>query len=84
MSKKHFIELADVIRKPGMLPAAVARAMTHYGLNRDTGSAGLHDAIMGAIATELADFCKSQNGMFNRERWMSYIAGECGPNGGKL
>lgn len=32
---------------------------------------------------ELADFCKSQNGQFNRERWLDYIAGKCGPNGGK-
>jgi hypothetical protein len=30
----------------------------------------------------LADFCKSQNSNFIRERWLSYIAGECGPNGG--
>ncbi len=30
----------------------------------------------------LADFCQSQNPNFNRERWLSYIAGECGPNGG--
>lgn len=32
---------------------------------------------------EIADFLKSQNGMFNRERWLAYIAGECGPNGGR-
>jgi hypothetical protein len=32
----------------------------------------------------LADFCQSVNGNFNRERWLSYISGECGPNGGKL
>ncbi len=30
----------------------------------------------------LADFCKSQNSNFMRDRWLSYIAGECGPNGG--
>ena len=30
----------------------------------------------------LADFCKSQNGQFKRERWIDYIKGECGPNGG--
>ena len=30
----------------------------------------------------LADFCKLQNSNFNRERWLSYIAGECGLNGG--
>lgn len=32
----------------------------------------------------LADFCKQQNPRFNRERWLSYIAGECGPNGGAI
>ncbi len=29
----------------------------------------------------LARFCASQNWNFNRERWLSYLAGECGPNG---
>ena len=32
----------------------------------------------------LAEFCRDQNPQFNRERWLAYIAGECGPNGGKL
>jgi hypothetical protein len=32
----------------------------------------------------LADFCKSQNGNFNKERWLDYIAGKCGPNGGEV
>ena len=32
----------------------------------------------------LATFCKRQNYNFNRERWLDYIAGECGPNGGKV
>jgi hypothetical protein len=35
----------------------------------------------GQIET-LADFCKSQNPEFKRERWLAYIAGECGKNGG--
>jgi hypothetical protein len=30
----------------------------------------------------LARFCVSENPLFKRERWLSYIAGECGPNGG--
>ena len=30
----------------------------------------------------LADFCRKQNPRFNRERWLDYIAGKCGPNGG--
>jgi len=32
----------------------------------------------------LANFCQSQNSNFKRDRWLAYIAGECGPNGGKL
>jgi len=32
----------------------------------------------------LANFCKEQSYHFNRRRWLSYIAGECGPNGGKV
>lgn len=31
----------------------------------------------------LADFCQSQNPLFKRERWLEYIAGKCGKNGGK-
>ena len=31
----------------------------------------------------LADFCAAQNPQFNRERWLGYIAGENGENGGK-
>jgi hypothetical protein len=30
----------------------------------------------------LASFCKSQNSAFMRDRWLDYIAGVCGPNGG--
>lgn len=32
----------------------------------------------------LANFCASQNPRFNRERWIGYINGECGKNGGKV
>ena len=31
----------------------------------------------------LADWCADQNPRFNRNRWLDYIAGKCGPNGGK-
>jgi hypothetical protein len=31
----------------------------------------------------LADFCAWQNPKFNRERWLGYIAGTNGENGGK-
>jgi hypothetical protein len=33
---------------------------------------------------ELPDFCKRQNPSFNREIWLDYIAGKCGPNGGAV
>lgn len=32
----------------------------------------------------LADFCKQQNPRFLRDRWLGYIAGENGKNGGKV
>lgn len=32
----------------------------------------------------LAEFCRSQNSQFKRDRWLGYIAGACGPNGGKV
>ena len=32
----------------------------------------------------LANFCHSQNSQFDRSRWLAYIAGECGPNGGAV
>ena len=33
---------------------------------------------------KLAAFCKQRNSRFNRSRWLGYINGECGPNGGKI
>lgn len=37
-----------------------------------------------SVIKDLADFCQSQNANFNRERWINYIAGKCGKNGGKV
>lgn len=31
----------------------------------------------------LADFLAAQNPRFMRQRWLAYINGECGPNGGR-
>lgn len=31
----------------------------------------------------LAGFCEAQNPRFNRSRWLGYIRGTNGPNGGK-
>jgi hypothetical protein len=63
MTKKHFIALADAIRKYEM-------------------GCAYHEWFTESQVKALADFCQSQNPRFNRERWLDYIAGKCGPNGG--
>lgn len=65
MQKRHFIALADVIRRANNSPWDEQ----HF---RD-----------GQI-DKLASFCQSQNPRFDRDRWLGYIAGTCGPNGGKV
>jgi hypothetical protein len=37
-----------------------------------------------AVRQVLIHFCYSQNPHFNELRWRKYLAGECGPNGGKV
>ena len=32
----------------------------------------------------LSNFCHSRNYNFKKDRWKSYIAGDCGPNGGEV
>ena len=39
---------------------------------------------VGGFVHDIADFCQDQNPRFNRERWMDYLAGRCGPNGGPV
>ncbi len=49
-----------------------------------------HNSLMGVapFTTQhietLADFCQAQNPLFKRDRWLAYIFGECGKNGGKV
>lgn len=63
MTKKHFIALADRIRR-----------------YRDGDPQFRFTQSQILI---LADFCQSQNPNFDRDRWVNYIAGKCGPSGGK-
>jgi|688.fasta_scaffold334975_1 hypothetical protein len=72
MSKKHFIKLADTIRRYNantFPPGGNIVSPIQFG----------HTQILA-----LADFCQAQNPHFNRSRWLGYIAGECGPSGGKV
>jgi hypothetical protein len=68
MSKKHFIRLADTIRAAMPSKENNPSVFAHWEIMRDS----------------LANFCQEQNPNFNRARWTQYIAGECGPCGGKV
>ena len=70
MTKKNFVALADVIS-----------SLTVY---EDSGGLSNTNIDREEMIQALARFCQSQNPNFNRERWLAYIAGECGPNGGKV
>ena len=72
MTKKHFIALADAIREYN-------RNAFKAGSNTVSPLQFGHTQLL-----VLADFCAASNPRFNRERWLAYIAGECGPNGGKV
>lgn len=68
MSKKDFIALADMIREHNVV---AGNNVGYTAFNADQLEA-------------LADFCRSQNNNFMRDRWLDYIAGKCGPNGGTI
>lgn len=75
MKKQNFIALADTLRanKPVAPGNADSAATAHFN---------------GRLAewennvSRMADFCRTQNPQFNRSRWLGYLRGECGPNGG--
>lgn len=70
MTKKHFIALADIVRELGE---------SYRG--DDTVRV---DFAMANVKMFLASFCAQQNPNFNRALWLDYIAGKCGPSGGKI
>lgn len=77
MSKKDFIALADTLRFNQPVGATGGQSAFAEGYERG------RLAHWNRTVEVLADFCQSQNHAFKRDRWLSYIAGECGPNGGK-
>ena len=74
MTKKHFIELAKAL-KTERASIECSRRGEEFKSGRIEQWERDRDA--------LADFCARQNPRFDRKRWLAYIAGECGPNGGK-
>lgn len=75
MSKKDFIALADTLR------IAREQVTANYDFPENIKIA---DQTWNEITLLIADFCKSQNGNFIRERWLGYIAGANGKNGGTV
>jgi hypothetical protein len=68
MTKKDFIALADAIKRHNELQAGTTPNLSFGPVHINT----------------LANFCQLQSPAFNRERWLNYIAGKCGPNGGTV
>lgn len=68
MSKRDFVALADAIKEHNRI---------------EQGIAGLHGFSMRELDC-LARFCAWSNPNFLRDRWLDYIAGKCGPNGGNV
>jgi hypothetical protein len=74
MTKKHFVELAQLVRD--------CKPQEHNGVRGTANSGQIYQ--WETMRDALASFCASQNPRFNRERWLAYINGECGPNGGTI
>lgn len=68
MTKKHFIELADALRKTKPSSADDDHVHTPWE----------------STVSDVADFCLNQNPRFDRSRWVDYINGKCGPSGGNI
>lgn len=68
MSKKHFIALAEAI---------IQHNQTQWADGQDR-------QFSPEQLEALAGFCKAQNPNLDWERWLGFIAGENGPNGGAV
>lgn len=76
MSKKHFIALADAIK--------TFRKVTPGRQGLTESEARAYDLAVLEMTDAIAGFCMWANGRFMRDRWIGYIQGECGPNGGTI
>jgi hypothetical protein len=68
LTKKDFIRLADYLTDESLA--------TYCGMTPERSN-------LAALREHLANFCRASNPAFKRERWLDYVAGKCGPNGGK-
>lgn len=70
MSKKDFIALADALRPVLNKEHATVDGVITYG--------------PAPVVDALCSFMRGQNPRFNEGRWRDYLAGECGPSGGRV
>lgn len=75
MTKQNFIALADKLRQEFTAIGNSVNRTNEFEVGRYEQWLVMRDS--------LADFCQSQNPAFNRERWLGYIAGTNGKNGGR-
>lgn len=82
MTKKDFIALADVFKD--------TRPVT-FREPQDTAEDAVKEALCRGRIQQWEDMrsafafvCAASNPRFNRSRWLAYINGECGPNGGAV
>lgn len=78
MTKQNFIALADTIRQAK--PISTLPGMSPFGEGYDAGRA----SMWGYMCEVMADYCAAQSTQFNRDRWLGYIDGTNGPNGGAM
>ena len=76
MTKQHFISLADWIKRHNNECTASPQDESFERTSRIPFT-------LDHLRT-LAAFCESQNPRFKRGRWLDYIDGKCGKNGGKV
>ena len=56
---------------------ALADAIRRYGNETD-------DSFNPSQISWIAKFCKTQNPAFKEGRWLDYVEGKCGKNGGAI
>lgn len=79
MTKADFIALADTTRATRPEPSK-----TVNGTQIFAGAQAAKLEQWNATRDALADMCAKSNPAFKRGRWLDYIAGKVGPNGGKV
>lgn len=70
MTKKNLIALADALKLNAPDP--------------DSNALEIEKPYFEQIVNDIANACAEANPNFNRQRWLHYIAGKCGSNGGAI